>query len=473
MEASTGEDLSWFFEDWIQTTKRNDLELRKASTRKGLVVRNRGELASSAKVSGLRGDSVVAVLDVPLMQPGSKVSLAHPDVAGVDRWVLDHERVTLDYDRRNNSRQTRLFGGVEPFQLRLLSRLENPEQTQVFWMPALGWNAHNGPMAGLVIHNLMLPPRDFTYQWTPLFSANAEGVDFGGILNLDWRKRDWHVGIRSSQFRAEEALQMRPDVTLGNYDGELLTRTSWEIGRTLNANPVSAWKGRFGMKGRTCLALSTPRWMRCTRSSPIQVACGCKGVLRGWRGAQTKLPLAVPGLRQTGSLILGRVATDGFKSTGVVATTDPPLEVVNPAHVSHVFADAWWHASTSVLALDGRTRWSIDARASRVSSSSWKRPPPAGGRAIATSVCQTLARRWPEPARTSTRWPISCCSTEAAACQVWTVDGPDVKRPSTAVGCPWTWWLPRDCGRCAVDSVTASAWKSLRVQPAPGTTAAT
>ncbi|MGB2015674.1 MAG: M1 family aminopeptidase, partial [Flavobacteriales bacterium] len=108
MEASTGEDLSWFFEDWIQTTKRNDLELRKASTRKGLVVRNRGELASSAKVSGLRGDSVVAVLEVPLMQPGSKVSLAHPDVAGVDRWVLDHERVTLDYDRRNNSRQTRL-----------------------------------------------------------------------------------------------------------------------------------------------------------------------------------------------------------------------------------------------------------------------------------------------------------------------------------------------------------------------------
>ena len=86
----------------------------KASRRKGLVVRNRGELASSAKISGLRSDSVVAVLDVPLMQPGSKVSFKLPNVE-VDRWVLDHERVTLDYDRRNNSRQTRLLGGVEPF----------------------------------------------------------------------------------------------------------------------------------------------------------------------------------------------------------------------------------------------------------------------------------------------------------------------------------------------------------------------
>ena len=369
MEASTGEDLSWFFEDWIQTTKRSDLELRKASTRKGLVVRNRGELASSAKVSGLRGDSVVAVLDVPLMQPGSKVSLAHPDVAGVDRWVLDHERVTLDYDRRNNSRQTRLFGGVEPIQLRLLSRLENPEQTQVFWMPALGWNAHNGPMAGLVIHNLMLPPRDFTYQWTPLFSANAKGVDFGGILNLDWRKRDWHVGIRSSQFRAEEALQMRPDVTLGNYDGELLTRTSWEIGRTLNANPVSAWKGQIRVEGTHLFGFVDPALDAVYTLLPNSGGVRLQRRASRLEGRVDQTSLAVPGLRQTGSLILGRVATDGFKSTGVAATTDPPHEVVNPAHVSHVFADVSWHAEYE-RPRPGRThRWSLDARASRVSSS--------------------------------------------------------------------------------------------------------
>ena len=95
--------------------------------------------------------------------------------------------------------------GVEPLQLRMLTRLENPEKTHVFWAPALGWNAHNGLMGGVVLHNLMLPPRDFTYQWTPLLSTSSEGVDFGGILRLDWRKKDWHVGIRSSQFRAEEA----------------------------------------------------------------------------------------------------------------------------------------------------------------------------------------------------------------------------------------------------------------------------
>ena len=255
MEKSTGEDLSWFFEDWIQTTKRNDLKLVSVNAKssgpatfRGIKVRNVGELSSSARVSGLVGDSVVAVVDLPLMAPGEVGEAPTPQV-DVDRWVLDHDRVTLDYDRSNNVRHTRMLGGVEPLQLRMLTRLENPEKTHVFWAPALGWNAHNGLMGGVVLHNLMLPPRDFTYQWTPLLSTSSEGVDFGGILRLDWRKKDWHVGIRSSQFRAEEALQFRPEVTTGNYNGELLTRTSWEVERTLNANPVSDWKGYVRYEG--------------------------------------------------------------------------------------------------------------------------------------------------------------------------------------------------------------------------------
>ena len=104
-----------------------------------------------------------------------------------------------------------------------------------------------------------------------------------------------------------------------------------------------------------------------TRLSPFGVRLQRRASRLEGRVDQTSL--AVPGLRQTGSLILGRVATDGFKSTGVVATTDPPLEVVNPAHVSHVFADAWWYAQYE-RPRPGRThRWSLDARASRVSSS--------------------------------------------------------------------------------------------------------
>ena len=373
MEKSTGEDLSWFFEDWIQTTKRNDLKLVSVNAKssgpamfRGIKVRNVGELSSSARVSGLVGDSVVAVVDLPLMAPG-EVGEAPVPQGDVDRWVLDHDRVTLDYDRSNNVRHTRMLGGVEPLQLRTLTRLEDPEKTRVFWAPALGWNAHNGLMGGVVIHNLMLPPRDFTFQWTPLFSSNAEGVDFGGILRLDWRKKNWHVGMRSSQFRAEEALQMRPDVTVGTYDGELLTRTSWELERTLNRNPVSDWKGYVRYEGTHLFGFVDPV------EGSYTLVPNSGGVRLQRRASRLEAradqaSVAVPGFRQTGSLILGRVVTDGFKSTGVATMTDPPEFVANLAHVTHMFADAWWHLDYTRPRAGREHAWSIDARASRVMS---------------------------------------------------------------------------------------------------------
>ncbi|MGB2229227.1 MAG: M1 family metallopeptidase, partial [Flavobacteriales bacterium] len=132
LEKSTGEDLSWFFGDWIQTTKRNDLALVKASADKGLTVKNVGDLPSSAKISAMQGDSILAEVDVPLTAPGARTTVDAPAVSGVDRWVLDEDRVTLDYDRSNNVRQASgLFKGMEPLQLRMLTRLEDPDKTQV------------------------------------------------------------------------------------------------------------------------------------------------------------------------------------------------------------------------------------------------------------------------------------------------------------------------------------------------------
>ena len=372
MEQSTGEDLSWFFGDWIQTTKRNDLKLisinAKASDpakERAIKVRNVGELSSSARVSGLVGDSVVAVVDLPLMAPGEEGEAPVPQV-DVDRWVLDHDRVTLDYDRSNNVRHTRMLGGVEPLHLRMLTRLENPEKTHVFWAPALGWNAHNGLMAGVALHNLMLPPRDFTYQWTPLLSTSTDGVDFGGILRLDWRKRDWQVGIRSSRFRASEALQFRPETP--PQPSALLTRTSWELERVLNANPVSNWKGHVRYEGTQIYGFVDP-----ALDAVYTLVPNSGGVRLQRRASRLELRAdhrlsAIPGVRQTGSLMLGRVVTDGFKRVGGAVFTDPPQYFVNPARATHLFADAWWHLEYSRPRAGESHPWSIDARASRVTT---------------------------------------------------------------------------------------------------------
>lgn len=66
--------------------------------------------------------------------------------------------------------------------------------------------------------------------------------------------------------------------------------------------------------------------------------------------------------------MLGRVVTNGFKEETWPALIEPPEIVYNAAEVTHLFADAWWHSEYERPRLGRTHRWSIDARASRVSS---------------------------------------------------------------------------------------------------------
>jgi hypothetical protein len=319
----------------------------------------------------MQGDSVLAVVDVPLTSPGARSTVDAPAVSGVDRWVLDEDRVTLDYDRSNNVRQVSgWFKGMEPLQLRMLTRLEDPDKTQVFWLPALGWNAHNGLMAGVTLHNMALPPRDFTYQWTPLFSVRefGQGVDFGGILAMDWRKDQWHVGMRSSQFRADEAMQLRPEVAIPEYDGDLLTRTSLTVERKLNAAPASPWKGVARYEGVHVYGYVDPApdalWTLFPNSGGVRLQRRASRLELAAEQRSTD----VPGLSQEGSLLLGRVVTEGFRLDTLPILPAPPATQASAVTVQHLFADAWWHVEYTKPRRGREHTWSLDGRVTRVGS---------------------------------------------------------------------------------------------------------
>ena len=135
----------------------------------------------------------------------------------------------------------------------------------------------------------------------------------------------------------------------GDYDGELLTRTSWEVERTLNANPVSDWKGYVRYEGVHLFGFVDP-----APDALYTVFPNSGGVRLQRRSSRLEVrtdqtSTSTPGLRQTGSLMLGTAATDGF----VLIDT---FNVANPAQVRHMFTDAWWHLEYT-RPRAGRERW--------------------------------------------------------------------------------------------------------------------
>jgi len=367
MEKSTGEDLSWFFEDWVQTTKRNDLKLTAASAKRGIHVKNVGELSSPARVTGLVGDSVVAVVDLQLLPPGEVGEAPCPQV-DVDRWVLDHDRSTLDYNRKNNERQTRVLGGMEPLQVRMLTRLEDPERTQLFWAPAMGWNYHDGLMLGATLHNSALPWRDVTWRWTPLVGRDQYqgGLNLEGLLAVEGRHGDFSWALKSRRFGALEFLQPHTAQAYVALNPEPLTRTSLGMAYRLNADPTSPVDATVSTEFIHIDGYADP-WLWLSEPPVIRRMAARAELMVNHRLE------GLPGARQSLSIRQTRVQHDGVD----VFLTDPPQPMTMTNHV----LDAWYHLERTVPSAGREREWSVDARVVAVEGWNGFGAAPAGSQA--------------------------------------------------------------------------------------------
>ncbi|MDG2209651.1 MAG: M1 family metallopeptidase [Flavobacteriales bacterium] len=210
LETSTGKDLSWFFDDIVQTTGHTNYALHSLN-RQGddytLRVQNRGDIAGPFSVSGQTGDSTwvefgwyngVAPGDVAVVPLPSK------DETGLRfrQFRLDEKEQMLEYDRHNNSMRTRgLLRKIEPLSIRLFTRLDRSDRTQLGYLPVTGWNDRDGWMPGLALHNTVLPARDFEWLLMPMWSTQMSNL--GGVARLSLRRNEWRMEAQARRFTSD------------------------------------------------------------------------------------------------------------------------------------------------------------------------------------------------------------------------------------------------------------------------------
>ncbi|MEM9928859.1 MAG: M1 family metallopeptidase, partial [Bacteroidota bacterium] len=101
----------------------------------------------------------------------------------------------LDLYTHNNQR------GDKPLSLSWITEQEHPNQRQLFAIPLLGFNEHDGILPGFALHNRTLEPRQFEWMVAPL------------------------IGTRSGQINGFAGLK----VTQPNVDGKV-ARTTYKLG---------------------------------------------------------------------------------------------------------------------------------------------------------------------------------------------------------------------------------------------------
>ncbi|MBL6659870.1 MAG: M1 family metallopeptidase [Crocinitomicaceae bacterium] len=177
-EQETGKDLSWFFDDLIQTTNHVDYKIRgvKPQLKNGSLVKvkNTGQVNGPIEINAFNNDSLVESIWI---EPGQTDVLLNSNLTDFNRVVIDANKNIPELSRHNNTwRKKALFHKWEPLKLEFFSGDHEPNRTNMFWTPTAAGNAYDGLMLGTAFHNLGIPLQRFQYLVAPQFGLKSKNL---------------------------------------------------------------------------------------------------------------------------------------------------------------------------------------------------------------------------------------------------------------------------------------------------------
>jgi hypothetical protein len=172
-EASTGENLDWFFNGILGNAKPLDFGIKKK--RGELVITNKSEIDVPMPVGYTNGKETEIFW---YTAEAGKSTTLNPDTTGGDNVILDPNKNTLDLFAGNDALKQKLK--IIPF----YTGPDKKDQRELFVAPALGWNAYDRFMLGLLISNHSLMDKKFRFHLAPLYSFNQGDINGHGEISF-------------------------------------------------------------------------------------------------------------------------------------------------------------------------------------------------------------------------------------------------------------------------------------------------
>ena len=184
-ESNTDKELSWFFDDVLNSNKKIDYEIE-TQTDNLLLIKN--------KKNGISAPFQLAIFN----NDGTK-SIKWLNGFTGKRWIevptrnasfaIDPNNITLDINRLNNNYDsTREYINTPPIKFQFLGKYEETNKYQVFYAPVIGVNALNGLMLGAAFYNYTFPQKRFNFLVMPMYTT--DNSHFAGIIKLRYNITD-------------------------------------------------------------------------------------------------------------------------------------------------------------------------------------------------------------------------------------------------------------------------------------------
>jgi hypothetical protein len=215
-EKSTGEDLSWVFDEFIGTTKKMDYKVARIKKNK-VLVKNKGEVAAPIVLSGMHADSIIFTQWNQGFEGKQWIDIPETSAKKV---VLDPSKYTMEVNRQNNTIRTKgIAKRIEPLKFQPNAFIKRPDKTQIGVVPAFGWNSHNGFMAGGYFYSPFFPVDGINYDLIPLYGVGNNG--FAGIGRINFP-----IFLRSNILNAIDLTVKAKQFAVDNVAGTYYQKTT-------------------------------------------------------------------------------------------------------------------------------------------------------------------------------------------------------------------------------------------------------
>ena len=261
-EETTHQNLDWFFKELIGTTEKIDFKISKVKSNseqgaEGTVlikVKNVGNATGATSV-GVEGVSK-AFWTKEAIAPGKSAWINSP--VG-NSYTIDPEGVIPEVNRANNNMKSKgILRKVEPVKLKFGTFLENPKQTELFYVPMYAYNVHDGSMVGINLHNKQILRKNFEWNLSPLYSFKRKAVN--GFASVAYHKLNFSAGAKVQRFGLDDY----STETINSYDNYMMFKPY--VSYTFRNKPSNFNKGTV-----VNLALAYQfQWMRKTTNNNLQ-----------------------------------------------------------------------------------------------------------------------------------------------------------------------------------------------------------
>ncbi|MDT0689775.1 metalloprotease [Salegentibacter sp. F188] len=175
LQKNAAKDISWFFEDYVNTNKKIDFSIKKVKKKDDslvVTVRNRRNNDMPVSVYGIKDGEIVSKTWVEEVEKLKKVTIPRE---GAERVAVNYEQVIPEINQRNNYKAvTTLFN--KPIQFRLLEDVEDPRYNQLFFMPEFDYNLYDGISIGPKLYNASVLNKNFNFKISPKYGFNSETI---------------------------------------------------------------------------------------------------------------------------------------------------------------------------------------------------------------------------------------------------------------------------------------------------------